>query len=214
MLSPKTQIDLFIIQIRMKKIGGHRLAEKIRGIKRYRQTPVIFVATHSNDNIGGFGVATYSSLGHHNYISTPICRLDVQGKLGLYIDELLSRDKSDADTQKVVYLEYNKGAAFIKLSDIFFAEIQDKAATIHTSGGIYKTGRTSLDKIIDSIDDEYFIRTHKSFAANAGAISKVERDGRRNRRLIFADGTYCPLSQTYYRNFLSLYSSVKSDMAR
>lgn len=204
------KIDLFIIQIKMKNCGGHKLADRIRSTKKYRNAPILFIASYSHDNIGGAGMATYRSFRNHNYISTPICRLDVQGKLGLYIDELLSQEKFHADSQKVVYLEYDKGAAFIKLSDIFFAEIQAKVASLYTSQGTFKIKRTSHDNIIDSVDDENFIRTHKSFAANVEVVSAVEREGRRNHKIIFNDGTSCPLSPTYYEDFIMRYSAINS----
>lgn len=195
--SGRDDIDLFILQINMKGCGGYKLAESIRRRRCYRNTPILFITAQSYSLVGFPQLATYSSYMKHNYIQTPICRLDVQGKLGLYLDSILSQDHEDAG-ERAIYLEYDLGNTFLKVSDILFAEIQNKSAVIHALNESYPIRRTSLEKISQAIDDELFIRCHKSFALNVKNVTALEKAGRRNWLAIFAGRKCCPVSQTYY----------------
>lgn len=195
--SHRDDIDLFILQINMKGRSGYKLAESVRKRKVYRNTPILFITAQSYSLVGFPQLATYRSYKKHNYISTPICRLDVQGKLGLYLDAILSAEH-ETPGERVIYLEYDLGNTFLKVSDILFAEIQNKAAAIHTKHESYSIRRTSLEKIAETVDDEMFIRCHKSFALNVKNISALEKSGRRNWLAVFEDRKCCPVSQTYY----------------
>lgn len=195
--SHKDDIDLFILQINMKERSGYKLAESIRKRKNYRNTPILFITAQSYSMVGFPQLATYRSYMKHNYISTPVCRLDVQGKLGLYLDAILSTEHTDSG-ERVIYLEHNSGNTFLKVNDILFAEIQNKSAVIHTMNESYSIRRTSLEKIAEIIDDELFMRCHKSFAINVKNMTALEKAGRRNWLAIFEGRKCCPVSQTYY----------------
>ena len=70
-------IDLFVISIRMKDQSGYRLAEKIRKITEYRDSPILFV-TNSSYSLSGFSqLTTFQSYKKFNYISFTITRIDV-----------------------------------------------------------------------------------------------------------------------------------------
>ena len=88
--SQKQDIDIFIIQINMKEKGGRKLAEYIRGFKKYEDTPILFITSVSLNTIGYSELATYQGYKKENYISTSIQRIEVQGKIGLYLDKIIA----------------------------------------------------------------------------------------------------------------------------
>lgn len=207
--SHRDDVDLFILQINMKERSGYKLADSIRRRKNYQKTPILFITPQSYSLVGFPQLATYRSYMTHNYISTPICRLDVQGKLGLYLDSILSSEHISSG-EKVIYLEYDSGNAFIKLSDILFAEIQNKSACLHTVNESFSIKRTSLDKIMAMVDDEFFARCHKSFAVNISKISALKKIDRRNWLAVFEGRKFCPVSQTYYGQVKELFFSLRA----
>ena len=50
--SQKNNIDIFIIQIKMREKSGRKLAEYIREFKKYENTPILFITSVSLNTIG------------------------------------------------------------------------------------------------------------------------------------------------------------------
>ena len=196
--SQKQNIDIFIIQIRMKEKGGRKLAEYIRGFKMYKNAPILFITSVSQNMVGYSELATYQGYKKENYISTPIRRIDVQGKIGLYLDRIIAEASEKETHERVVFLEHAGGETFIEVKTVLFAEVQDKMVTLHTTSGDYSIKRTSLDTLCNLIGSDCLIRCHKSFALNPGAVKEIVPAERRNWLAVFQNGFKCPISQTYY----------------
>ncbi len=196
--SQKHDIDIFIIQIRMKEKGGRKLAEFIRGFKRYKETPILFITSISQNVVGYSELATYQGYKKENYISTPIRRIDVQGKIGLYLDKIIEDAAEKRNCERVVFLEHDAGETFIEVKSILFAEVQNRTVTLHTESGDYSIKRTSLDTLCDLIGSDNLVRCHKSFALNPHEVKEIATAERRNWLAVFPNGAACPISQTYY----------------
>ena len=67
-LKSGSHIDLFIIQIKMKNCGGHKLADRIRSTKKYRNTPRkrSFMLSSKKSYIWNMIKAQHLSRGFHN----------------------------------------------------------------------------------------------------------------------------------------------------
>lgn len=196
--SQKYDIDIFIIQIKMRKKGGRKLAELIRRFKMYENTPILFISTFAQNTAGYSELATYQVYKKENYISTPIQRIDVQGKIGLYLDKIIEDASAKRKHERVVFLDHTDGETFVEVRNILFAEVQDRTVTLYTKTGTYILKRTPLDNLCRVVDCECLIRCHKSFALNINAIKEIVPSGRRNWTAIFKSGVCCPISQTYY----------------
>lgn len=57
--SEKSHIDLFILQINMKRKSGFKIAEQIRQMKKYKNTPILFITPLSYDMVGFHPLATF-----------------------------------------------------------------------------------------------------------------------------------------------------------
>lgn len=196
--SKEYQVDLFVISVRMKEQSGYRLAEKIRKMADYRNCPILFV-TNASYSLSGFSqLTTYQSYKNFNYISLPITRIDVQGKLGLYLEEIIQNQSIRSNTDRAIYITHAKGEAFVAVKDILFVEVQNKLCSIHTAEAVYQMNRKSLNEILEIIDDESLLRCHRSYALNVKQIKGVEKVDRRIWKAVFDNcREICLISETY-----------------
>lgn len=206
------KIDLFIISIRMKEQSGYRLAEKLRRIPEYRNSPILFVTSLSY-NLSGFPeLATYQSYRKFNYISLPIERIDVQGKIGLYLEEIISNQSSRNRAERAVFLPHAKGETFVGLKDILSAEVRNKVCTVFTTDGAYQLSRRTLDEMIGIVDDEFFLRCHRSFAVNVRQLRGIEKVDRRIWRAVFdLDTEPCLISSSYLGPVMEKYKTFQAE---
>lgn len=207
----KYHIDLFIISIKMKEQGGYRLAEKIRKITTYKNTPILFV-TGLTYNLAGFEeLTTFESYKKYNYISLPISSLDVQGKCGLYLDSIIKKQEETTKTERVIYFKHSKGEVLVDVKDLLFAEVQGKNCQIHTKINVYLLNRHTLQQVIDIVDDYSFARCHKSFAVNIKQIKALEKKDKRIWLATFGKGESCDISKTYIQDISNRYKGTFQD---
>ncbi len=204
------KIDLFIISIKMKEQSGSRLAEKIRKMPEYRECPILFVTGLSYNHSGFSDLATYQSYRKYNYISLPIERIDVQGKLGLYLEEIISKQISRDKPERAVYLSHSKGEVFIRRKDIQFAEVHNKVCRVITTNGSYEMNRQGLEELIGIVDDELFLRCHRGFALNIRQLVGVEKLDRRLWKALFrSDEETCLISSSYIDQVMEKYRAFQ-----
>ena len=135
-------IDLFFVQVKMKKLGGNKIAETIRSCKKYRNTPILFITPINHNTVGFSELATYHGYKKQNYISTPIQRIDIQGKVGLYLDKIIEEASAKSKHERVIFIEHSNGESFIEVKNILFAEVYNKNLTIYTKRGSYSVKRS------------------------------------------------------------------------
>ena len=63
----------------------------------------------------------------------------------------------------------------IKIDDILFIEVKGKNCEVNTINGIYIANNMSLKKMMNLIDCEYIIQSHRAFAINKNYICKIEK---------------------------------------
>lgn len=205
------KIDLFIISIKMKEQSGYRLAEKIRKIPEYRDCPILFV-TNLSYNLSGFpDLATYHSYRKYNYISLPVERIDVQGKLGLYLEEIIRNQSTANRAERAVFLSHTKGEAFVGVRSILFAEVCNKVCSVVTTEGTFEISRKSLNDVIGIVDDDFFLRCHRGFALNVRQLKGIEKIDRRVWKAAFENGRgSCLISRSYIDPIMEKYKAFQA----
>lgn len=149
--------------------------------------------------VGFHPLATFKSYEKHNYISAPVERLDVQGKLGLYLDKILAA-QCDGQDDKMIFLEHDLGQTFVPMKEILYGEVRHKMVTLYCRENVYTMKRMTLSGLCEMVGEEDFVQCHKSFAVNAQAVTELLIDGRRNWKAVFTSKESCPVSQTYYED--------------
>lgn len=202
-------IDLFIVSIRLQDQSGYRLAELIRKDPCYRETPILFV-TNSSPSLAGFSeMSTYQSYKKHHYISLPITRIDVQSKLGLYLEQIIRNQGKRSSAERAVQIKHSKGETLLVVQEILFAEVQNKNCRMITLSGSYEVLNKGLKDIIAMIGDDCFLRCHKSFALNIRQLKGVEKAARRIWEASFTSAQEpCLISSTYLPKILEVYRNL------
>ena len=198
---------MFVIEVQLQDMGGHKLEEAIRAKKAYQETPILFITKGSYNLVGFSHLATYESSKKHNYISLPIDNIDVQGKIGLYLEKILANQLKYDRANRIITLNHARGTAKVPAKSILFMEIQNKQCTLHTTEGDYLVKRKSLSEMLSLFDSESLVKSHKCFALNADQITAVERVDKRNWAARFKNSDCtCPISKTYIAEVLARYS--------
>ena len=201
----KHDVDIFILKVRMKRVSGKKLAQLIRSCDKYRDTPILFITSINHNMVGFSELATYQGYKKENYISTPIRRIDVQGKIGLYLDKIIEEATARKNHERVIFLEHTNGECFVEVKSLLFAEVQAKTITLCTRQGTYELKRASLEALCREVESNCLLRCHKSFALNINAVREIVPSGRRNWTAVLEDGRGCPISQTYYPQIRSAF---------
>ncbi|MEL7657718.1 MAG: LytTR family DNA-binding domain-containing protein, partial [Bacillota bacterium] len=185
-------------------------AEKIRKITEYRDCPILFV-TNSSYSLSGFSqLTTYHSYKKFNYISLPITRIDVQGKLGLYLEDIIQSQSAKQNADRAIFLAHTKGETFLSVNEILFAEVQNKICTIHTLKGSFQMLRKNLNEIMEIVDDDFFIRCHRGFAVNIRQLKGIEKVDRRIWKAVLENcSETCLISKTYLSEVTDKYKAFQ-----
>lgn len=166
----KNKIDMFLIDINLKKSSGLSLALKIRKIPRYEFNQIIFLTTHLE-----YITQAFKQTHCYDYILKPYDKNDLRKT----IDKLILNDKGRVKPKvkdKEVVITLKTGIYInIKVKDIIFIEVQGKVCYIHTINNTYTTNNMSLKKIMKSIDSADILQSHRAFAINKNYILKIEK---------------------------------------
>lgn len=190
--------DIFVIDIQLKKYSGYMLEKRIRQYSSYRNTPVLFITKDSYNLIGFPKLATYQIYKQRNYISLPLDNIDIQGKIGLYLEHIISGQLKNDAQNKYIDLKTYDGIKRISPQDVLFLEIQNKICTIYTLKGKFIIKRTSLIKVLETLHNDNIIRCHRFFAINVKKVDLLEKKGRTWYAHFNAISSTCPISQTYF----------------
>ncbi|MFI3175188.1 MAG: LytTR family DNA-binding domain-containing protein [Bacillota bacterium] len=91
----------------------------------------------------------------------------------------------------------------IPLKDILFIESVSKKSILHTLDGTF-TVSMPLYKIQDTLPENVFVRTHRSFVVNLHKIFKVDHD---SQKIIFCNYHSCALISRNYRKIVTMHST-------
>lgn len=86
----------------------------------------------------------------------------------------LSNEDNDLNKELIIKI---RATVFIrvKIHDILFIEVKGRDCEINTINGSYTYTNISLKKILELINCDYIVQSHKSFAVNKNYIFKIEK---------------------------------------
>lgn len=192
--------DVFFLDRELPGMNGFELAQQIRAEDRYGVTPIVFVTGYDMDKL-----YAYEQYSCYHYILKPFSGELVKEKIHKLL-EVLSKD-NPAPLNQVICLNTGKGDVFVLTNDIFFIEKNMRGCLVFTADKTFEVTQTGLEKIIDEINEKYFVRCHKSFAVNLKNILNMNKSGRDLWSVEFkkeVEGE-CLVSKNYYKNTMELY---------
>ncbi|NRT36675.1 two-component system response regulator LytT [Clostridium beijerinckii] len=169
-------INMFLIDISLKQSSGLDLAMKIRSIAKYEFRQIIFLTTHME-----YITQAFKQTHCYDYIVKPYDKNDVQAMLNKIIlnetSDLNNKvDNYGKEKDKEIVITLKNGVYVgIKVNDIIFIEVDGKNCDINTYNGVYTAYNISLKKILQLIDCNYIVQSHRAFAINTNYIYKIEK---------------------------------------
>lgn len=173
----KHDINMFLIDISLKESSGLDLAVKIRNIPKYEFRQIIFLTTHME-----YIIQAFKETHCYDYILKPYDKEKVQAMINKIIDndtnnlikeEVLKEEKKE---EKEIVVNLKNGIYVgIKVDDIVFIEVRGKNCEINTVNGMYIASNMSLKKMLQLIDSNYIIQSHRAFIVNKNYILQIEK---------------------------------------
>jgi two-component system LytT family response regulator len=192
--------DAIFLDVQMPKLTGIELLEVLE-----HQPEVIFSTAYDQFAIRAFErnavdylLKPYSKTRFREAVSKLISRLEskqegVKEKSG--IEKIRQHfAESDEKLHRVVIKKSGK-IHVISTNDINFLEAQDDYVMIYTKEGRFLKQQT-LKYFEQHLDNQQFVRVHRSYIANITCIERIEPYEKSNFVLILKDGNKVPVSRS------------------
>lgn len=161
-------IHLFFIDIHLKDSSGLDLAKKIRQYESHALTGIIFVTGEMIHIIEAF-----KNIHCYDFIVKPYKEKDIIKIVDVFLNSTPLKSIKEG---QYTFIDIDSNIS-VKLyhNDIIYIEYIDKCCNIHTVNGTYTVKRTSLIKVLSSLNDNEIIQTHRSFAVNLKYVTEIEK---------------------------------------
>jgi DNA-binding LytR/AlgR family response regulator len=176
--------DVIFLDIYMGGENGIKTAEKVREFDS--QCKIIFTTTSTDHALDSFKVFPF------NYLIKPITK----EVFNMVLEKALHN--IDKEKQKSITVKTEHQVKNILYKDIKFIESVSRKILIHATQGDVST-YSKLDEVETKINDERFLRCHKSYLVNMDYIKSAE-----DYSFILTDNTEVPIKQ---RTFASIKKS-------
>ena len=164
-LISKNHIDMFFIDIQLKDSSGLELALNIRKISKYKFNLIVFVTTYME-----YITQAFKQTHCYDYILKPYNKSSIESivqTMDLYDKKDLIKHKSLEESNKKIVLTLKCNIMVeISVNDIIHIEVLGRHCQINTINGVYTTHNISLKRIMQMIDDDNIIQSHRSFVVN------------------------------------------------
>jgi len=170
----KKNFDIIFLDIYMNASQGIDIARKIREFDN--ECKIIFITSSKDHAIDSYEVrAIY-------YILKPVNEEKLSAAIKVAIEGL---DKEN----KQIIITNQKGTYRIIYKDILYAESKARLVNIYLKSGEVITFYSKLEELFQRLQDERFLKSHKSFIVNMDYILKIEENS-----IFIGNSTKIPIS--------------------
>lgn len=167
--------DIFLLDIEMPGMSGIDLAKRIR--ERNETAPIVFITGYSDYIAEGYDVSAL------HYLLKPVNK----NKLYAVLDKAI---KQLAKNEKNFSFEMSGETFIVPLREIRYIEVSGNYITVHAREDFRV--KMPLAKL-ESLLDERFVRTGRSFIVNLGLVRRVTKSD-----VYLSSGETVPLSRGMY----------------
>jgi len=158
-------MDLIYLDIGLPDMSGLELAMKIRQLPGYDLTWIVFLTTYTD-----YILEAFQKIHCYDYIAKPYQRSTIT-ELTLKLTQ--PKTATAVEGMKFITFQMKGFTLKINLKDILFFEIYNKNCTVHTLSQKYVIKKTSLKKILEMVESDSFIQSHRSYIVNLSYIEKI-----------------------------------------
>lgn len=155
---PNHDYDVFLLDIYMHNMSGIEVAQAIR--EQDKDVLIVFITSSREFAMEGYRVHAV------DYLLKPISYERICETMG-WITKNLKIDS------KVIDILSNRVRMKVKVSTIMYAEVFNTVCVLHTTQEEYRTYIT-LDELCGLLEDDRFVRCHRSFLVNMDYVDKIE----------------------------------------
>lgn len=169
----KQHIHLFLIDIILNSqkpgdVSGLNFAREIRGISKYKFTPLIFITSLEDPKL-----YSYSQLHCFGYIEKPFSAAQVRDTI---LDALDFPVKSDND--RYVYFR-KEGIVYSKrIRDIIYIESSRRKIIVHCINGTLEIPYMTCEELLKEMDSELFVQCSRYSIVNKKYIDEIDYTNR------------------------------------
>lgn len=189
-LLEKQRVDMFLMDVELPGMNGFQLAQLIRMYPEYAFAPILFVTGYSKNPLDAF-----REFHCYDYIIKPFDLKEFTARIQEVISRLQKIPKQPSEKHKLVLFHTRSGDVFCLTKDIRFVEMNWKGCYAQMEKNTIPLLNTSLTKVIQEVDEDFFVQCHKSFAINVLHITRVEKVNYRFWR-VYLSGCDQPVDMT------------------
>ncbi|GAA0093317.1 two-component system response regulator RgbR [Paraclostridium bifermentans] len=184
-------VDIFLLDIQMKKLTGMGVAKKIR--EKDKSCEIIFITGLIDYVQNGYEVRAY------RYLLKPIKLEDLKKHIISCIKQIYERREN-------YLIIKNQGVIKkIKIHEILFLEVINRDILIHTGDQTYTT-KTSMKNLEKELSKFNFFRCHNSFLINLKYIDCIQKN------IVLINNEEIPISRQKADEFKNKFLTVAGDV--
>lgn len=188
-LKQQPSIDLIFLDINMPKISG------LTFYKSLQNSPnVIFTTAYSQYAVDGF------ELNAVDYLLKPFSFERFFTAVNKVLDKKIIENSTLKQSHSII-IKSNKVLHKINPDSILYIEAYGDYVKVHLEGEFILTNST-FSRVLKSLEDYKFVRTHKSFAINLNKLNSV------NANQVNINDQIIPIGQKYKANFMDLFNKL------
>ncbi len=170
--SISNNISAFLLDIQVEDYSGIELAKRLRQIKKYQFTPIIFITAMPTKEMEAF-----RKIHCYDYILKPYSEEDVKNVFQKILVDFL--DETYKNETKKLALKFKDFTQLIDMKDIICVEYLNRRIVIITKEDKIEYMRMPMKKFKPLLDEVYFMQVHQSIIINLNFVEKIEFDSKK-----------------------------------
>lgn len=162
------KVDLIFQDINLPDGTGIELAKKIRKISGYELTGIVFITSEMFQVVDAF-----KNTHCYDFLVKPYSIDDIKRIIDVFNKENQEVDEDKGD-YSIINIDNNVSVK-VYHNDIIFVEYVSRKCIIHTIKNDIECKNITLSKLLEEIESDTIIQSHKSYIVNTKYIEKIDK---------------------------------------
>lgn len=195
----QSKIDLIFLDIKMPKITGIELLEKIRECNP--NISVVFVTAFDNYSMSAVNLNAFA------YLLKPICRVELKKTMS-NIEKLFENGIENTTNCKKIFIKSKSETLLIDTDDVVYFHADGSYTTVYLKNGNSIIASYNLGTLIEKFPKSEFIRVNRSVIVNKNAILSMNRKEKKCSIRINKEEIVFNASLNFFKEINSMFENV------